>query len=288
MTKARTLADNYAADINQVTASAPLTGGGTSGTVTVGIQAGTTAQSGAVQLTDSTSSTSVTTAATPNSVKSAYDLANGAIAKSIIAAKGDLLVGTANDTVDILSTGTTGQVLTVDSSTTSGLKWATASAGGMTVIASGSLSGSAVNLTSIPSTYKDLLLVIRNYKTSVDDVAPFIRLQNDSNTRYFLTNYNSANSVGSLFGEDRIAIAATNDNTDAYGLTYMTIKDYTNTSTWKIVDAISMGTNATTTTNLNFRKVFGGYNQTGAISEINIIDGGGGFTGGTYILYGVS
>jgi hypothetical protein len=127
MTKARTLADNYAADINQVTADAPLTGGGTSGTVTVGIQAGTTAQSGAVQLTDSTASTSVTTAATPNSVKSAYDLANGAIAKSTIAAKGDLLVGTANDTVDILSTGTTGQVLTVDSATTSGLKWATPS-----------------------------------------------------------------------------------------------------------------------------------------------------------------
>jgi len=129
MTKARTLADNYAADINQITADAPLTGGGTSGTVTVGIQAGTTAQSGAVQLTDSTASTSITTAATPNSVKSAYDLANGAIAKSVIAAKGDLLVGTANDTVDILSTGTTGQVLTVDSATTSGLKWSTPQSG---------------------------------------------------------------------------------------------------------------------------------------------------------------
>lgn len=130
MTKARTLADNYAADINQVTASAPLTGGGTSGTVTVGIQAGTTAQSGAVQLTDSTASTSTTTAATPNSVKSAYDLANGAIAKSTVDAKGDLLVGTANDTVGRLAVASTaGYVLTVDSAETTGLKWAAAASG---------------------------------------------------------------------------------------------------------------------------------------------------------------
>jgi len=42
------------------------------------IQAATTSNAGAVQLTDSTSSTSTTTAATPNSVKTAYDLANAA------------------------------------------------------------------------------------------------------------------------------------------------------------------------------------------------------------------
>lgn len=43
------------------------------------IQAASTTNAGAVQLTDSTSSTSTTTAATPNSVKSAYDLANAAL-----------------------------------------------------------------------------------------------------------------------------------------------------------------------------------------------------------------
>lgn len=43
------------------------------------IQAATTSNAGSVQLTDSTSSTSTTTAATPNAVKSAYDLANAAL-----------------------------------------------------------------------------------------------------------------------------------------------------------------------------------------------------------------
>jgi len=42
------------------------------------IPAATTSTAGKVQLTDSVSSTSVATAATPNSVKQAYDLANGA------------------------------------------------------------------------------------------------------------------------------------------------------------------------------------------------------------------
>ena len=51
---------NDQGDITGITATSPLTGGGTSGAITVGIQAATTSQSGAVQLTDSTSSTSTT------------------------------------------------------------------------------------------------------------------------------------------------------------------------------------------------------------------------------------
>jgi hypothetical protein len=74
---------NEIGDITAITATSPLTGGGTSGAVTVGIQSATTSQSGAVQLTDSTSSTSTTTAATPNAVKSAYDLAAAALPKLI-------------------------------------------------------------------------------------------------------------------------------------------------------------------------------------------------------------
>lgn len=46
------------------------------------IASASTSVQGAVQLTDSTSSTSITTAATPNSVKSAFDLANAALPKS--------------------------------------------------------------------------------------------------------------------------------------------------------------------------------------------------------------
>jgi hypothetical protein len=127
MTKARTNADNASADIQGVTATSPITGGGTSGTVSVGIDDASTTQKGAVQLTDSTASTSITTAATPNSVKSAYDLANGAIAKTLVDAKGDIIAATAADTVSRLAVGANNTVLTADSTTATGLKWATVS-----------------------------------------------------------------------------------------------------------------------------------------------------------------
>jgi hypothetical protein len=66
---------NDVGDITAVTATTPLTGGGTSGAITVGIQDATTSVKGAVQLSDSTSTTSSILAATPTAVKAAYDLA---------------------------------------------------------------------------------------------------------------------------------------------------------------------------------------------------------------------
>jgi hypothetical protein len=54
----------------------------------------------------------------------AFDLAS-AIQLASINAKGDLLVGSANDTIGTLSVGTNNQVLTVDSTTATGVKWST-------------------------------------------------------------------------------------------------------------------------------------------------------------------
>lgn len=112
-------------DITGVTATSPLTGGGTSGDVTIGIQAASTSQSGAVQLTDSTSSTSTSTAATPNSVKTSYDLANAAIPKSTVTAKGSIVAASASSTPAQLAVGNNGEVLIADSSTSTGLRWQT-------------------------------------------------------------------------------------------------------------------------------------------------------------------
>jgi hypothetical protein len=61
----------------------------------------------------------------------------GSVSKSTIDAKGDLLVGLSNDTVDNLAVGSNNFVLTADSSATLGVKWSalpTASTGGAGVV----------------------------------------------------------------------------------------------------------------------------------------------------------
>jgi hypothetical protein len=49
---------------------------------------------------------------------------SGSVSRSVIDAKGDLIVGSANDTVDNLGLGSNGHILTVDSAQTLGMKWA--------------------------------------------------------------------------------------------------------------------------------------------------------------------
>jgi hypothetical protein len=50
--------------------------------------------------------------------------ASGSVPKSVVDAKGDLIVGTTNDAVDNLALGSNGYILTVDTAQTLGMKWA--------------------------------------------------------------------------------------------------------------------------------------------------------------------
>ncbi len=151
---------NDQGDITGITASSPLTGGGTSGAVTIGILSGTTSNLGAVQLSDSTSSTSTSLAATANAVKTTYDLANAAIPKSLIDAAGDLIVGTADNTAGRVGIGTTGQVLTVSGGTA---VWSTP-AGGSTGPSFSAVSNATQSISA--NTYTKVTLQTENWDTA--------------------------------------------------------------------------------------------------------------------------
>ena len=126
---------NDVGDITAVTAGTGISGGGTSGAVTI-------TNSMATEIT----------------------------------AKGDLIAGTGSATFDNLPVGTNGQTLVADSSTATGLKWAAASSGAMTLIQRTSFSNVANTGTSFDSlfssSYTSYYVVIENLyaATGADDL----------------------------------------------------------------------------------------------------------------------
>jgi hypothetical protein len=162
-----------------------------------------------------------------------FNNAAAAVAKSTIDAKGDLLVGTADDTVGRLAVGTDGYTLVADSAETTGLKWAApAASGGMTLIQETSAStDSSLTFGSIPASYKQLLLVWSGIYVSALGNVFSLRFNNDSGGNY------------SVFGE--------------------VITDYTiNTGGSGAKDGNNSATDATDT--VNFSNGPFGYNTTGS------------------------
>ena len=173
-----------AGDIESVTATSPLTGGGSTGALTVGIQSASTTQSGAVQLSDSTSTTSSVLAATPTAVKSAYDLANGAIPKTLTTTTGDIIYASGANTPARLGIGTTGQVLKV----TAGLPaWATSTeayAGTWTQAATGSLTGASVTVSGLSG--KRIAFFLKDFSGTSDGPAS-VQINGLTSYNYFPT-----------------------------------------------------------------------------------------------------
>jgi hypothetical protein len=158
---------------------------------------------------------------------------------------------------------------------------AAAASGGMTSIASGSLSG-ALSLTSISGAYKDLVLVLRAVTVSNDDIN--LRLNADTGSNYAwlniataLTSVNrSSSSTGLQLTQPYIQTGNTPNEA------YITIQDYTNTTSHKtVISSVSGNPNGTKTACWNT----GVYASTSAITGISTVNS---FSGGTYILYGVN
>jgi hypothetical protein len=227
----------------------------------------------------------------------AQDDAN-AIQNTIVDAKGDLISATAADTPARLAVGTNGQVLTADSTTATGLKWAAAAGGSYTTLASGTLSGSALSLTSISGSYKNLVLLMDtvsiNGTTNVD---LYLRWN------AYATNYFNAQTYVSDDGTGGQAFSYT---TGAYlnwvngtsGLIeYNTptgtdfrieLYDYAATGNKKgVMDARYYASSANKYRMVHSEIARQG-NYTTAITSLTVTLSTSTFAGGNYILYGVA
>ena len=193
---------------------------------------------------------------------------------------GDMIYSSSGSTPARLGIGSTGQVLTVAAGIPS---WATASAGGMTLISTTSLTGSTITLSSIPATYNNLQLVIRGFKSTTDNESYNLRFNGVTGSNYVASTSNTGTNT---FSDTSIASPG-NDNSVNNGLGVHDILDYANTVTWKLCNSVMFGINATTTTSVGINRNFGVFNSTSAISSITIFTGAGTFSGGTALLYGV-
>jgi hypothetical protein len=228
------------------------------------------------------------------------------------AAKGDLVVGNATNDSGVLAVGTTDQVLTVDSSTATGLKWATAlpsqtgnsgkylttngsatswgtvSAGGMTSIASGTMSGTVVTLSSISASYKNLQLVIKDVYGASGINNIFIRFNSNAGNTYFYNKQLIGTAAWTTQAKQAYwYLTDTLPTTASSGTQVIVdIPDYASTTTHSIRSQAILNNPGAGSWVGNFTSL--AYGENLAISSISIHADVNSFSGGTYILYGVN
>jgi hypothetical protein len=234
------VASGATGDIEGVTAGVGISGGGTSGTVTI-----------------------------TNSMATAID------------AKGDLVVGTGDNAFDNVGIGADGTVLTADSAYATGMKWATSSSGGMTLLSTTNLSGTTTTVSSISQDYINLFIVVQNpYLSSADSL-------------WLKPNGGSSGNNISISGTT--VATATTSTMDSIGnlqtATYPTynnwvaqINNYTDTTYGKTYSFFGSSAGSTSA-----MARFGVIQTASAITSFAVSTGGNTatFSGGRILIYGV-
>ena len=209
-----------------------------------------------------------------------------AINPTIVDAKGDIIAATAADTVARLGVGANDTVLTADSSTATGLKWATPASGGITQIATITASAStSITFSSIPSTYRNLYVIFENVIPSGNGDNIQMRFNGVTSASYRgTTAYGNGSDLS--INETAIQVAPPIRSSSAFGMGYIFIPNYKSTSAAKIMDSYSFVRSSIGAANTNSYRNHGVFNDTSAISSITFIPQGTNFSG-VFTLFGV-
>jgi hypothetical protein len=204
-------------------------------------------------------------------------------AVSPLTTKGDVYTFSTSDAR--IAVGANDTVLTADSAQATGLKWATPSSGGMTLLSTTTLSGATTTISSISGSYKSLVMYVFGI-TSASNGAFRIAPNAVNNLSSYTTSYGEGGTVYHSSSRDAYFMTQGNMLSSSVNNAFTFIIDnYASTTSYKPISGNGYYTVATTTTS----QIQGGaFKSNTAITSLEFSSSNGDLSAGTVLLYGVN
>lgn len=223
------------------------------------------------------------------------DLTTLLVALTTYDAKGDLIVGTADNAAARLAVGSVGQSLQPDPAQSVGMKWA---AGAQVQLARGVLGGAQANIdiTAISGSYDHLrLIAYLRGDTAAASTTCLLRANGDSGANYdrqLLHASQTSAAASEFFGQTSITVMETMPANTAganlFGMIVVDIPFYSLTSNNKDFNIEQITKIGIATANLRWGAVSGFWRSNAAITQLTLLPGAGNFVAGSaYSLWGI-